>query len=228
MGDVLAGVDARLERLEDVLPADDDHRVDAGHEQRRDRIAAEPVGLVLQAMDLDEVMRAWPDVSPERRVELVDREHEGDRITHDLIRHLFQHAGTPLDALGTHRLASHIDDVVDLSEEVGDFLWLYRIEASTDHAIELTGILRAAGGEVGAALSKVRNSEVLEPHLAEISRLEHEGDRVEREALVTLFEGGIDPMVVIRWKDIYERLEAAIDACDRVAMSLREFSTGTV
>jgi uncharacterized protein Yka (UPF0111/DUF47 family) len=54
------------------------------------------------------------------------------------------------------------------------------------------------------------------------------GQRVEREALVTLFEGGIDPMVVIRWRDIYERLEAAIDASDRVAMSLREVSTGPV
>jgi uncharacterized protein Yka (UPF0111/DUF47 family) len=177
---------------------------------------------------LDEVMRAWPEVAPERRVEIVDCEHEGDRITHDLIRHLFQNTITPLDAHATHRLASQIDDVVDLSEEVADFLWLYRVEAPTDHAIELTGILRAAGGEVGAALSKVRDPDSIQPHLAEINRLEHEGDRVEREALVTLFEGGIDPMVVIRWKDIYERLEAAIDACDRVAMSLREVSTGTV
>jgi uncharacterized protein len=177
---------------------------------------------------LDDVMRAWPEVAPERRTEIVDCEHEGDRITHDLIRHLFQKATIPLDARATHRLASEIDDVVDLGDEVADFLWLYRIEAPTDHAIELTGILRAAGAEVEAALSKVRDPDSLQPHLAEIDRLEHEGDRVEREALVTLFEGGIDPMVVIRWKDIYERLEAAIDACDRVAMSLRELSSGTV
>jgi predicted phosphate transport protein (TIGR00153 family) len=177
---------------------------------------------------LDELMRAWPDVPPERRTEIVDLEHEGDRITHDLIRHLYRKANTPLDAHATHRLASQIDDVVDLSEEVADFLWLYRVEAPTDHAIELTGILRAAGAEVGVALSKLGDPESLQPHLAEIDRLEHEGDRVEREALVTLFEGGIDPMVVIRWKDIYERLEAAIDASDRVAMSLREVSTGTV
>jgi uncharacterized protein len=188
--------------------------------------AGENTGVVTAL--LDDVMRAWPDVPPERRRDVVDREHDGDRITHDLIRHLFQAATTPLDPHATHRLASQIDDVVDLSEEVADFLWLYRVEAPTDHAIELTGILRAAGAEVALALSKLQDPEALQPHLVEIDRLEHEGDRVEREALVTLFEGGIDPMVVIRWKDIYERLEAAIDACDRVAMSLREVSTGTV
>jgi uncharacterized protein len=177
---------------------------------------------------LDDMMNAWPDVAPESRTQIVDLEHEGDRVTHDLIRHLFQHTATPLDSHAAHRLASQIDDVVDLSEEVADFLWLYRIEAPTDHAVELTGILRAAGREVAAALSKLGDPESLQPHLAEIDRLEHEGDRVEREALVTLFERGIDPMVVIRWKDIYERLEAAIDACDRVAMALREISAGPV
>ena len=110
--------------------------------------AGENVALITAR--LDDLMREWPEVSPERRVEIVDLEHEGDRITHDLIKHLFQKASTPIEAQDAHRLASQVDDIVDLSEEMADFLWLYKVEAPTDHAIELTGIFaigRRRGGK---------------------------------------------------------------------------------
>ena len=78
-------------------------------------------------------------------------------------------------------------------------------------------MLRDAGAGVAAALDSLDDIPAMAPHLAEVDRLEDEGDRISRKALVALFAGGIDPMVVIRWKDVFERLEQAIDACERVA-----------
>ena len=86
-----------------------------------------------------------------------------------------------------------------------------------EQAVELTGVLRDAGREVAKALNKLDRMSDLDSHVLELDRLEDEGDRISRQALVSLFSGGIDPMVVIRWKDVFERLEQGIDACERVA-----------
>jgi uncharacterized protein Yka (UPF0111/DUF47 family) len=86
-----------------------------------------------------------------------------------------------------------------------------------EQAVELTTILRDAGQSVAAALATLQHMPEMTPHLEEVDRLEDEGDRISRQALVALFAGGIDPMVVIRWKDVFERLEQAIDACEHVA-----------
>ncbi|MGZ8704868.1 MAG: DUF47 domain-containing protein [Aeromicrobium sp.] len=185
-------------------------------------------GLFRQAGDnlgcatelLQRLMRNWPDGSAGLRREILDREHEGDRITHDLIHHLQVRAFTPFDSRDVHKLASQLDDIVDLAEEVADFMGLYSVEAPTDQGVELAGILHCASREVAAAMRTLHDPPALRRHAVAIDRLEDEGDRVEREALASLFQGGIDPMVVIRWKDLYERLEAAIDACDHVANTL--------
>ena len=98
---------------------------------------------------------------------------------------------------------------------------LYRVEAPTDQAIELTRILHASRRRArGRARRACTTCPRCAPHVVEIDRLEDDGDRVERQALTTLFDGGIDPMVVIRWKDIYERLEAGIDAAAHVGNTL--------
>ena len=157
----------------------------------------------------------WPDEDGERH-DLVDREHEGDRITHDIIHHLYRRSATPFDRADLLALASGVDDVVDYSEEVADYLFLYKVEAPMEQAIALAGVLEKAGAELADALEEIEHVDRLRPHLAEIGRLEDEGDRFERECLAALFEGGIDPMLVIRWKDIVERLEQGIDSCDHV------------
>ena len=97
---------------------------------------------------------------------------------------------------------------------------LYRIEAATEQAIALAEVLHGAGREVAAALGSLREPHQLRARVITLYDLEHEGDRLERDALTSLFDGGIDPMVVIRWKDIYERLEQAIDACRHVGNTL--------
>jgi uncharacterized protein len=166
------------------------------------------------------LIRDWPDDGARLRFDLKELETQGDRITHDVIHHLNTRAATPFPVADAHMLISQLDDVVDLAEEVADFMGLYRIEAPTEQAIALADVLSLAGRELAAALGSLSRPRDMRPQLASIQELEHEGDRLEREALRSLFDGGIDPMVVIRWKDIYERLEEAIDACRHVANTL--------
>ena len=162
------------------------------------------------------LMSSWPD-EPQLREEIKALEEAGDRITHDILHALYSTTVTPLDREDIHSLAAALDDALDLTEEAADFLGLYKIEAPMEQAIELTGVLRDCGREIAAGLTGLTALDDLAPHIEAVDRLEDEGDRISRKALVALFAGGIDPMVVIRWKDVIERLEEAIDACDRVA-----------
>jgi uncharacterized protein len=145
-------------------------------------------------------------------------EQEGDRITHDIIHHLA--AGrrrAPFTAGDGHALATALDDIVDHSEHAAAQLGLYSVEAPMEQAVEFADVLVGAGEQIAQALRCLRTGSELGPHLVEIHRLENEGDRLQRDAVASLFAGGIDPMVVIRWKDIFESLEAAVDACESVA-----------
>jgi uncharacterized protein Yka (UPF0111/DUF47 family) len=153
-------------------------------------------------------------------------EHEGDRITHDII-HRLNGGGTgrpPLDPGDGHVLATTLDDIVDFAEQAGDELSLYGVEAPMEQAGLIAEVLVGAGEQVARALRCLRSGQDLAPHLVEIHRLENEGDRLSRDAVASLFATGIDPMVVIRWKDIFETLEASVDACEKVAHVLEGIS----
>jgi uncharacterized protein Yka (UPF0111/DUF47 family) len=156
---------------------------------------------------------------PELATELVDCEHAGDRIAHDII-HRLKDGRAPrrgIDPRDGYELATALDDIVDHAEQTADMLSLYGVEATMEHSCLLADVLVAAGEQVGAALRALRAGADFAPHLVELHRLENEGDRLSRDAIASLFVAGIDPMVVIRWKDIFESLEAAADACERVA-----------
>ena len=107
--------------------------------------------------------------------------------------------------------------MVDYVEEVADYLGLYKIEAPMEQSIRLARVLADAAGQVSEALIRLRRLEDVSTCAVEVNRLENEGDRITREAVASLFDGGIDPMVVIRWKDLFERLEAGVDATERAA-----------
>jgi uncharacterized protein len=172
---------------------------------------------IARAADLlDQMLASWPDRRELHRDILVC-EQNGDRITHDIIHRLNQTFVTPIEREDILELASALDDIIDFTEEVADYLGLYRIEAPMEQAQRLAHILVQATRQVAEALPRMRGFRDLSHYTVEINRLENEGDRVTREAMASLFEGGIDPMVVIRWKDLYERLEQAIDACEHVA-----------
>ena len=150
----------------------------------------------------------WPDDEGLRR-EILLREQDGDRLTEEI-------ANTIQDA-DAIALASAVDDVVDFAEEAADLLGLYRIEAPMDQAQDLSAVLRDATASLGQALASLHDPTVLRQHLRDIHRLENDGDRMIRDGLAALFEGGIDPVLIIRWKDIFERIEHAIDACEQAA-----------
>jgi uncharacterized protein len=172
---------------------------------------------ILEAADLlDRLLSGYPE-SKDLAREILECEHEGDRITHDIIQRLNQTFVTPIDREDILALASALDDIVDFTEEVADYLGLYRIEAPMDQAIKLAQVLKAAARQIAEAIPRLRGFHDISGYTVEINRLENEGDRITREAVASLFDGGIDPMVVIRWKDVFERLEEAIDAAERVA-----------
>ena len=172
---------------------------------------------ILRAAELlDELMQRWPEAGGLAR-DLLICEQEGDRITHDIIHRLNRASVTPIDREDIHALASALDDVVDYTEEAADFMGLYRIEAPLDQAQQLTSVLVMACRNIADALGRLRGFRDINHYLVEVNRLENDGDRIVREALASLFSNGIDPMAVIRWKDIFERLEQAIDAAEHVA-----------
>jgi predicted phosphate transport protein (TIGR00153 family) len=168
---------------------------------------------------LSEMLGNFPD-SAHLAGEIRDREHDGDQLTHELIDRMNKTFVTPIEREDVLQLASALDDIVDYTEEVADFLGLYGIEAPMDQALALAEILKRATGELAAALLRLQGFRDIRPQVLEIHRLENEGDRIVREAIASLFQPGIDPVAVIRWKDIFERLEQAIDSTERAAYIL--------
>ncbi len=168
---------------------------------------------------LDQMMATWPD-SGDLSKQVVDAEHEGDRITHAIVQRLNSTFVTPIDREDIYGLATQMDDIVDYTEEAADFLGLYKIEAPMSQAQELTKVLVAACEQLAAGLEHLRDFKDLDKYWIEIHRLENEGDRISRDAVASLFSNGIDPMVVIRWKDMFAVLENAIDATETAAQIL--------
>jgi uncharacterized protein len=170
------------------------------------------------ALLLRELLAAFPEHAP-LADDLASCEREGDRITHDIIHHIggARHVRAPFDAGDGYALATAIDDVVDYIEQAAAQLDLYGVEAPMEQAGAFADVLVAAGAQILGALRRLHADGELAEHLVEIHRLENEGDRLQRDAMSSLFATGIDPMVVIRWKDIFESLEAAVDACETVA-----------
>jgi predicted phosphate transport protein (TIGR00153 family) len=177
----------------------------------------EAAGNIVRAADLlDQMLRSFPERADLAR-DILICEQEGDRITHDIIRRLNETFVTPIDREDIYGLASGLDDVVDYTEEVADYLGLYQIEAPMEQAQRLAHVLLQASRQIAEAMPRLRNFDDISHYTVEVNRLENDGDRITREAVASLFHGGIDPMVVIRWKDIFERLENAIDSTEQVA-----------
>ncbi len=168
---------------------------------------------------LDEMMNTWPDSGGLSR-SIVEAEQEGDRITHEIIKRLNSTFVTPIDREDIYGLATQMDDIVDFTEEAADFLGLYKIEAPMEQAQALTKVLVASCEQLAMGLEGLPTFKDLDKYWIEIHRLENDGDRISRDAVASLFSNGIDPMVVIRWKDMFAVLEEAIDATETAAQIL--------
>jgi uncharacterized protein Yka (UPF0111/DUF47 family) len=155
------------------------------------------------------------DVTQER---VKAEETEGDTITRDIITLLNTQYITPFDREDIYLLATEMDDIVDYLEEASDLLGLYGVEMPTRHAVEQCGVIVRACEQLALACNNLKGMRGVQEALIELKLHEDEGDRVLRDALASLFrDEGIDPLIVIRWKDIYESLERALDACETAA-----------
>ncbi|HET7571745.1 MAG TPA: DUF47 family protein [Gaiellaceae bacterium] len=158
--------------------------------------------------------REAPDPSvPHARVK--ELETEGDRVIRDVFELLNTHYVTPFDREDISALARAVDDVVDHVEEASDLLDLYKIEAPMEQAIDQCRVLVEASAQLERALGSLRSFRGVEEAILELKRLEDEGDRIARDAIASLFEDeDVSPRTIIRWKDVFEALERAIDACE--------------
>jgi len=156
---------------------------------------------------------------PEIAREVLACEHEGDRIAHEILSRLAERGSrvAELDAADVHALAGALDDIVDFAEEAADQLGLYGVEAPMEQAQRMAEVLVDTADLVSESLCGLRSGESVAQELVQIHRLENEADRIVRAAVASLFVNGIDPMMVIRWKDIFDTLESAVDACETVA-----------
>ena len=145
-------------------------------------------------------------------------ETAGDALTRELITLLNTQYITPFDREDIYQLATEIDDVVDYLEEASALLGLYGVEMPTRHAVEQCRIIVQACEQLAFACDNLKGMHGVQEALVKLKSLEDEGDRVLRDAVATLFRGErIDPLIVIRWKDIYEALERGLDACETAA-----------
>jgi uncharacterized protein len=158
--------------------------------------------------------REWPNVSV-TQADVKAVETAGDAITRDLIQLLNTQYVTPFDREDIYMLATELDDVVDYVEEATDLLGLYGIQSTTRHAVEQCEILVGTVEQLSVALAGLKGMRGVEEALVRLKQLEDDGDRVVHDAIAALFrDSRIDPLIVIRWKDVYDALEKAIDACE--------------
>jgi hypothetical protein len=168
---------------------------------------------------LERLISVWPDAGTLHE-EIVEAEHRGDKVTHEIIKRLNTTFVTPIDREDIYGLATQLDDIVDFTEEAADFLGLYQVEAPMDQAGALTGVLVRACEALAEGLENLPSFKDLDQYWIEVHRLENEGDRISRDAVAALFTDAIDPMFVIRWKDIFAVLEEAIDSTEKAAQIL--------
>ena len=176
--------------------------------------------LVRQGCDLLHEMIGRFDDLEARAKRLKDVEHEADQVTHELFERLNRSFITPLEREDIHDLGSGLDDVLDTVEAIGTRIVLFRIARPTPEALELTAIIAKSGAQIEQAVDHLKDLKNLKSFTIEIHRLENEADTISRQAVADLFIGGHDLLDVMRWKEIYGRLENAADKCQDVANTI--------
>jgi predicted phosphate transport protein (TIGR00153 family) len=144
-------------------------------------------------------------------------EHEGDEITHGIFTKLNQTFITPFDREDIHELCSQLDDVIDLIDAAASRFVLYRVDAVRPGTVELVKILLSATVEVSAAINAIETPDKALKHCIEINRFENDSDRLCRTLIAQLFDEEKDSVQIIKWKEIFEVIETAVDKCEDVA-----------
>ena len=177
------------------------------------RSAANVVAITKAFARLLEVFPSSDDLSRD----IKELEHEGDRLTHEIVDLLNRTFVTPFDREDMYRLAGVLDDICDHVDEAAGNVLVFGVEDIRPHAKEQAAVLVRAAGKIDEAVNLLEGFKDSRHQLDELRELEDEGDRLNREAVSELFRSEQDPISVIRWKDIHEHIEEAVDACQTAA-----------
>jgi uncharacterized protein Yka (UPF0111/DUF47 family) len=174
---------------------------------------------VNRAADLLVEMMEDLSLSEIKTKEIYEAEQEGDMLTHEVMRSLNKTFLTPVDREDIHALVNRLDDVIDLIWASADRAMLFKLSSPLPEAVDLSKTLHETTQFIMKAVGCLKDKKYsyIQEYCIEINRLENRGDRIFREALVKLFDTMKDPILVIKWKDVYEMLEEANDTCEDVA-----------
>jgi predicted phosphate transport protein (TIGR00153 family) len=178
------------------------------------RAAANTVAISQRLVDL---LDAFPDGTDAILRDVKELEHEGDRLTHELVDLLNRTFVTPFDRDDMYRLAAALDDVCDHVDEAAGKIVGFGVREIREPARGQALVIHRAAGKLSEAVQRLEGFKDSRRQLIELRELEDEGDRLAHEGISGLFSDGADPLSVIRWKDIHERLEEAVDACENAA-----------
>src|SRR6266571_8055119 len=170
--------------------------------------------IVAIAERLVELLDRFPDDADDLGREVKELEHEGDRLTHELVDLLNRTFVTPFDRDDMYRLAGALDDVCDHVDEAAGNILGYGVTTIRENARQQAALIERAATKLRDAVGKLEGFKDSQRELIELRELEDDGDRLNREGIAELFASGEDALMIIRWKDIHEQLEEALDACE--------------
>lgn len=180
---------------------------------------AQAANVVVGAKLLKDLLEDYTDVD-QKRMHIEKCESAGDEIAHKIIEKLNTTFITPMDREDIHALTSALDDILDYINATSQRLQLYRVSSVTVDAVQLANVILRASEETEAlvdSMEDLRNVKNMKGRWIEVNRLENEGDTISRNAIAGLFDTEKDPIEVIKWKELYEHLETAIDKCEDAA-----------
>ena len=181
------------------------------------------VGVAVGARELADLVEALPDATRQHQ-RIRDLEHEGDDLTHRIMATLNTTFVTPFDRQDIHRLASTLDDVLDAIEAVSDLLVLHRVEEPLPALRQQAGVLVQITKAVAREVRHLRTLSSVERDWSDINRLEREGDRIYRRATADLFSGDHPAIEVLKWQDIIDQVEDAIDRCQHISNTMESIA----
>jgi predicted phosphate transport protein (TIGR00153 family) len=178
------------------------------------RAAANAVAI---AQALVELLEEFPRGADAKVREIKELEHEGDRLTHEVVDLLNRTFVTPFDRDDMYRLVTVLDDVCDHIDDASEKITSYGVREIRSQATEQAYVIHRSASKLREAIAQLEGFKDSRRQLIELRELEDEGDRIVRQAISELFNGGFDAIALVRWKDIHESLEEAVDACENAA-----------
>ncbi len=184
-----------------------------------DMFVQQAENVLVGAQQLKDLLEDYTDLD-QKRMLIEKTESHGDEIGHNILEKLNTTFITPMDREDIHALTAALDDILDLIHATAQRMHLYRVNHVTPEAVSLANIILRATEEIVELirdLDKMKNPSGMKARWIEVNRLENEGDSVSRAAIAGLFDKELNPIEVIKWKEVYEHLETAIDKCEDAA-----------